>query len=145
MKKITSIITILLGLSVLPLTAAEGNAAFQQNLQLAKTGDAKSQVYVALRYDQGRDGVEKNQEEALKWFLAAAKQGNTTGQAIAGARLQVKKGDDLIEAYKWLSLASDAGHANSKKALSNVTRKLKPAQLAEAKKRAAEFKPSSGK
>ncbi len=53
---------------------------FAGNLEKAQTGDAKAQKFVAYAYEKG-EGVAKDIQEAVKWYLKAAEQGNTSAQA----------------------------------------------------------------
>ena len=139
MKKTSVSILFLLGLFSLPLFAAEGNTVFQQKFAQAKTGDAKAQAYVGLRYDKGMDGVSKNQDEAIKWLTAAAWQDQMGAQAIAGMRYFARK--DYAQAYFWLSLAASKGHTASQKNVQKVAEKLSSEQLAKLQEAIKNFKP----
>ena len=64
-------------------TYKDGKAAYLRNdykrafeilLPLAKNGDSWSQYIVSLMYESG-NGVEKDQEEAIKWLILAAESG----------------------------------------------------------------------
>jgi hypothetical protein len=57
--------------------------AFRLYRQAAEMGFAASQYNVGLYYDKGW-GVEKNKEEALKWYRKASAQG-------------LKEADDMID------------------------------------------------
>lgn len=48
-----------------------------------------------------------------------------------------------MEAYKWISLVAAQGIAEAKSSQEALENVLTPAQLAEGKKRAAEFKPKT--
>ncbi len=73
----------------------------------ADKGDRNLQVLVGSMYDYGQ-GVTADKKEALKWYLKAAQLGSGRGQYAAGSLLA--RGEtgsrNLVEAYKWLTLAS---------------------------------------
>ena len=50
----------------------------------AKAGDAPAQLELGRRYAQGRDGVEKNPQEALRWVRQAAESGLPDAQVALG-------------------------------------------------------------
>lgn len=88
------------------------------------------------------------EEEAVKWITLAANQGDTRGQAdfadiCLGGKL-VKQ--DLVEAYKWGELAShgsmiDVAAVSGRSTRDAAILKMNADQIAEARKRAAEFVP----
>lgn len=113
---------------------------FQTNMKKAEAGDMKAQFTVGDCYDRGT-GVEKNPAAALTWYERSAKQGLTTAQSRYGSRLTKIKTADRLEAYKWLALAAAKGDAVGKKVAPALEQKMTAAELAEARKRVAEFKP----
>lgn len=97
-------------------TAADGWRAFDLGdyktaLQiwqpLAQQGDPNLQVLVGSLYDYGQ-GVPQDKKQALQWYLMAAEKGLGRAQLAAGSLL-VKNGkqQDLVEGYKWLTIAGD--------------------------------------
>ena len=75
-------------------TYKDGKAAYLRNdykrafeilLPLAKNGDSWSQYIVSLMYESG-NGVEKDQEEAIKWLIIAAESGVPKIQYELGIR-----------------------------------------------------------
>ena len=50
----------------------------------AIAGEAESQNALALFYQLGGDGIEKDHSEALKWYSKSAQQGNAVGQSAVG-------------------------------------------------------------
>jgi TPR repeat protein len=48
---------------------------------------------------------------------------------------------DLVEGYKWLLLAAKKGDAEAKREVARLAKDLTPEQMAEAQKRANDFKP----
>jgi TPR repeat protein len=51
---------------------------------------------------------------------------------------------DYIEAYKWFSLAEPSGNKEAAINLKKLATLMKPEQIAEGKKRIAEWKPTPG-
>lgn len=97
-------------------TAADGWHAFDVGdyktaLQiwepLAQQGDANLQVLVGSLYDYGQ-GVPQDKKQALQWYVMAAEKGLGRAQLAAGSLLAKNgKQQDLIEGYKWLTIAGD--------------------------------------
>ena len=52
---------------------------FTYLLSLAQQGNSIAQYKIANHYNQG-EGIEKNPEEAVKWFQIASDNGNTRAQ-----------------------------------------------------------------
>jgi hypothetical protein len=121
-----------------PKDAVEGvkwlRKAAEQNLALA-------QHNLGFCYFQGQ-GVAKDAAEAVKWWRLAAGQNSAEAQFNLGACYANGQGvvKDAVEAYKWMLLAAEQGIKTAKEYLPDVGRQLSPAQLAEGRKRASEFK-----
>jgi uncharacterized protein len=113
---------------------------------LAEHGVAKAQTHLGFMYANGR-GVPQSYVEAAKWYCRAAAQDEATAQYMLG--LQYDKGqgvtENRIEAHKWLNLA--AAHApriereDWVRIRDAVGSKMTLAQLAEARRRAIEWRP----
>jgi TPR repeat protein len=82
--------------------------------QKAARGDAESQVQLGDIYKDGR-GVEKDNQEAVKWYRKAAEQGDAEGQHRLGGMyykgLGVKQ--SYVEAMKWFKKAAEQGDKRS--------------------------------
>ena len=86
-------------------------------------------------------GVEKNLSESMVWFQKAAAKGDPDSQFMLGAGLFLGNGieQDYVEAFKWLTLASE--HVvDARNALSDLNGKITPAQMAEGLKRVKALK-----
>ncbi|OGV62043.1 MAG: hypothetical protein A3K19_27510 [Lentisphaerae bacterium RIFOXYB12_FULL_65_16] len=105
----------------------------------AKQGHAEAQCHLGWMYDIG-DGVPRDQTEAAKWYRTAAEQGDARAQYHLGVVYANGGGvsQDYAEAYKWFSLA---GAEDTPDRLDVIRKKTTPTQVAEGKKRAAEFRP----
>ena len=84
--------------------------SFNTAMSLAKRGDADAQVFLGWLYLKGYAG-QINEQEALRWYMAGAAQGNTDAQYALGNYFKVKK--DYLLAYEWYKLASDSTHLPS--------------------------------
>jgi uncharacterized protein len=113
---------------------------------LAEHGVAKAQTYLGFMYANGR-GVPQSYVEAAKWYCRAAAQDEATAQYMFGLMNDKGQGvtENRIEAHKWLNLA--AAHAPRSdredwvRIRDAVGSKMTLAQLAEARRRAVEWRP----
>jgi TPR repeat protein len=115
----------------------------------AEQGEAVAQSNLGLMYDKGR-GVPQDYAEAVRWYRRAADVGITDAQFNLGRMYSEGRGvpQDYIEAHVWFNLAASRPynllrevHANAR---DQLARKMPPAQIAEAQRRAREWKPKSG-
>jgi len=83
-------------------------------LPLAKKGLAKAQYNLGVMYEKGI-GVEKNLNQAKKWFQFAAEQGLAKAQYNLGLMYGKGKGveKDYSQAIKWMTLAADQGNGKA--------------------------------
>jgi TPR repeat protein len=93
-------------------------------------------------YIQGT-GVPRDYAEAEKWFRKAAEQGDHMAQSMLGSITK-----DSIEAYMWLTLsvAGSTGKQSpffqqTEEVRATIAKKMNPQQIAEAQRRAKEWKP----
>ena len=84
----------------------------------AEQGNAGAQEHLGVCYKYGR-GVEKSDEEAVKWYRKAAEQGHAEAQYDLGYCYEhgrgVEKSDE--EAVKWYRKAAEQGHASAQEHL----------------------------
>ncbi len=109
---------------------------------LAEQGDAKAQFSFGLLHENG-DGVPRDYAKARQWYEKAAAQGDAKAQLYLGLQSSFGQGVpmDLVEAYMWYSLAAGNGNAHAPGYRNDLSRQMTPAQIAEAQKRAREWKP----
>jgi hypothetical protein len=118
---------------------------------LAAEGDARAESVLGLLYFNG-EGVPQDKAEAMKWFRRAAEQGDALAQYNLG--LSYAKGEggepDYVSAHMWFNLAaarfplSDATNRTAaRKNRDLMAEKMTPDQIAEAQRRAREWKPKS--
>lgn len=89
------------------------------------------------------EGVPENDAEALKWFRLAAYKGETDAQNLLGLMYGTGKGvpENYIQAYKWFNLAAAQGIEIAKKNKEIIAGRMLKAQIAEAQRLSAEWKP----
>ena len=112
----------------------------------AEQGRAAAQTYLGFMYADGR-GVPQDDAKAAQWLRRAADQGTAAAQFLLGMMVDKGQGvkQDFVEAEVWLDLA--AANAGPKqrdywtRIRNAVASKLTRAELAEAQKRALEWRP----
>jgi uncharacterized protein len=115
----------------------------------AEKGDAVAGYTLGVMYGEGR-GVPQDFAEAARWYRAAAERGDAPAQYNLGLAYARGEGvaQDVIAAHMWFNLAAarfpptDArNRAAAVKNRDTVANEMTSAQLAEAQKRAREWKP----
>lgn len=106
----------------------------------AAGGNAQAQYDVASQLDAQSDPASR--EASRYWLCLAAQQGHAAAQGRMGDHrhesAQPQPGsDDLIEAYVWYELSADSGDRASSRRRGDLARRMPPAALAEAERRAA--------
>ena len=81
--------------------------------------------------------------QAVKWYRLAADQGDADAQSNLGLMYANGRGvpQDHVQAHKWFDLAGAGGDEDGRKNRDIVTKKMTPAQIAEAQRLAREWKP----
>jgi len=82
--------------------------AFAKYLEVAKQGDLAAQAFVGQMYLVG-EGTDQNDEEALKWYTAAATRDYPPAQCGLGFFYYHKK-NDVSKAVEWYRKAAERGH-----------------------------------
>ena len=88
--------------------------SIEETKALAEQGDAKAQLMMGIYYCEGRE-VDKNLEEAAKWWGLAAEQGNASAQFNLGVCYDNGSGvtQSYAEAAKWYRLAAEQGEVRA--------------------------------
>ena len=124
-------------------------AAAEWFRKAADQGNVKAQFLLGQMYDRG-EGVPQDYAAAVSWYRKAADQGLAQAQFLLGSRYLQGQGvpQDYTQAHMWLNIA--AANLQEKeyrdKAIENrdgVAARMTPAQIAEAQRRAREWKPKS--
>jgi TPR repeat protein len=113
-----------------------------ENLLPAQQGDAQAQLFVGYLYETGQ-GVRQNYTKAAHWYRKAAEQGNAIAQIQLGNMYRLGKGvpQNYILAYMWFDISARGGNANAKDLRRVVAGDMSPAEIAEAKRMSAEWRP----
>ena len=80
---------------------------------LAERGAADAQSELGRRYEAGRDGVERDYDEAVSWYRRATEQGHAAAQAYLGFMYSAGRGvsQSDVEAVHWYRRSAEQGHA----------------------------------
>ena len=116
--------------------------AVQLFTKAAEQGLADAQFWLGWMYDIG-EGVRRDSATAVTWFRKAADQGDRDAQHNLGLKYGDGNGvpKDAVAAYVWLSLAASQGERFAEKSRNDLQKTMTPAQLVEAQKLVAEWKP----
>ena len=116
--------------------------ALRERRPLAEQGDPIAQFRLGSLYENG-DGVPRDFAKARQWYEKAAAQGEAKAQFYLGIQSAYGEGGprDLVQAHMWYSLAAGNGNAHAPGYRADLARQMTPAQIAEANKRAREWKP----
>ena len=111
------------------------------NLMAAKQGEDQAQFHYAknlllLRGDEAAP-------EAVKWLNKSAAQGNDEAQYLLGLILYEGKlvAEDRVAAGQWILLAAAADNTDARRLFKEMQLFLSAGETAEARQRAASFKP----
>ncbi len=115
----------------------------------ADQGNAEAQRMLGIVYDLGRPDVRQDLAQAAFWYRKAADQGNAKAQCALAHAYEEGRGvpKDYVQAYMWYSLAASNASSDmvdQHDALDGHKRlgaQMTPAQIAEAQRRASEWKP----
>jgi len=93
--------------------------AFPAIRDLALKGDSYAQIMLAAYYREGLANIPQDKNEAWKWFVSAAKQGNAQAQYIVGSMYEVGDGLNYYpqESYTWLRKAADQNFSSAQRLL----------------------------
>jgi len=103
------LIVLILFFSLVKTSIANASASneIESLITQAEGGNVLAQFKVASAYDSGV-GLPRNANEALKWYLLAARNGNAESQNSLGSICQAEK--NYKEALVWFIEASEQGH-----------------------------------
>ena len=126
-----------------PQDNAEAASWFRKAAEQEHDG---AQFRLGGMYESGK-GVPQDPAEAAAWYRKAADQGHVNAQSILGYMYERGSGvpRDHVQAHIWYSLAVAQGDFFSESALKSIASKLTPAQIADAQRRAREWKPKPTK
>jgi TPR repeat protein len=108
----------------------------------ADRGNAYAQASLGMMYETGH-GLPQDYTAAASWYRKAADQGVADAQHLLGYAYGSGRGvpQDDVSAYMWFNLAATQGVKDAARDRDGLAAKMTPAQIAEAQKRAAEWRP----
>ena len=98
-------------------TKVDKEQAFEHYLNAAKLGSSQAAHYVSDMYEDA-DGVDKNEEESLKWLTESAQAGYTPAQYDLGVHYY--NSDDFQNALTWFYYANLNGDKSAKKEIREI-------------------------
>ena len=110
----------------------------------ADQGHAKAQNNLGTAYAKG-EGVPQDYAQAFAWFRRAADQGDGVAQYSLGVMYVNGHGvpQDYVTAHTFYNLAGANGYEDARKARDNLAAMMTAEQIAEAQRRAREWKPAT--
>lgn len=104
-------------------------------------GHVRAQYALGTMYNEG-EGVPPDRALAAEWWHMAAKQNHAQAQFALGVLYSSGAGvaKDNTAAHMWFSLAAAQGKKNAKRLLKVIVRKMTTADIAEAERRAEEWR-----
>ena len=117
-------------------------------LERALKGDVEAQFDLGKNYETGRIGLKKDLVQAEHWYREAANQGEPFAQASLAILYGFGKGvqPDQVQALMWYELAIAHTTGGDRTTIvemrDDLAAKMTPGQIAEAKKRAREWRPA---
>ena len=126
-------------------TAVNYEEAVKWYRKSAEQGCSWGQNNLGVMYDHGL-GVPQDREESVRLFRKAAEQGMPMAQRNIGNALAIGRGvkQDYVEAYKWLRLAALQGIPAARDQIRDISLRMTPAEIEEARRRADDFRKSRG-
>jgi hypothetical protein len=117
----------------------DNSAALSWYRKAAAQNHAEAQYHLGLALRRGLNGKEDVVESA-RWLRRAAEQGHGLAQARLGTCYEDGVGvpRDLVQAYAWFDVAAHNGTPVAALKREELARRMTPAELAEAERRAAE-------
>ena len=113
MKRIIYFLAITTALIALTISMPRFMLMAMPDKALAEKGNIKFLLKTAYDYMQGTNGVQQDKQEAMKWFMKAAEQGDGNAQGVIGtAYYQGLDGypKDTKEGMKWLRKSANGGN-----------------------------------
>ncbi len=103
----------------------------------ANHGHAGAQFNLGVMYEKGQ-GVAQDDVKAARWYRRAAEQGVAEAQSALGDAYHIGRGvmQNYIHAHMWFDLAAARGDETAAENRDIVARRMTPAQIAEAQRRA---------
>lgn len=107
----------------------------------AEQGNAAAQYSFGVMCERGI-GVPKSAKQAASWYHKAAELGYAEAQYVLGTMYENGRGavrKDLVQAYKWFSLAAAAGFEMAEENIAEIKPGMSPEQVEQAQAMANEW------
>ncbi|MDA0231487.1 MAG: tetratricopeptide repeat protein [Proteobacteria bacterium] len=116
-------------------------AALPEMQAAAEGGHARAQYALGSMHNEGK-GVPPDRALAVDWWQKAAMQNHAQAQFALGVAYSSGSGvtKDNIAAHMWFSLAAAQGKKNAERLLKVIVRQMTPEDIAEAERRAEEWR-----
>ena len=104
-------------------------------------GDSIAQFFLGEIYRKG-DGIAVDLKQALGWYLKSAEQNFPNAQFRLGLMYANAEGvdePDMLQAYKWASLAKSNGATNAADLLAAFSKNMKPDEILQASELLRQF------
>ncbi len=130
--------------------ARDDKEAVKWYRRAAEQGDAFAQYNLGVAYANEK-GVPRNDKEAVKWLRLAAEQNLAEAQNILGMMYAEGRGvaQDKVQARMWYDMAAVRGQDDVREYVAEnkieLEEKMRPADIAEAKRRAGKCRASNYK
>ena len=110
----------------------------------AEQGSPRAQRTLGLLYHYGL-GVPEDDAEALRWLLRACAQADILAQFHAGQLYESRdrKEADLVEAYRWYSVAAEHGMPLGRAVFELLEQRMTAEEVYEADQSARQFRPKA--
>ena len=117
--------------------AGDFQTALKEWKPLADQGHAIAQYNLGWMYADG-EGVVEDDAEAVRWYRLAADQGHAGAQHNLGLMYANGEGvlQDNVTAHMWFNIAGANGAEDGRDNREKIERKMTPADISEAQKRA---------
>lgn len=116
------------------MDAGEFNAAMEELLPAARSGNAEAEELIGVMFASGL-GVERDDVRAFEWYLRASMKGHAGAQSGVGWYYEVGRGmpaPDLVRAYMWYVLSAIGGDPDAAISQEEVVKKMTPEQIEKA-------------
>ena len=118
---------------VTALEAGDYETAREKFHAAAEKGHVDAQAALGELYNRGI-GINRNAQEAAKWYRLAAEQGHLDAQVTLGWMYNAGTGvpQDFMEAIKWFEMAAEQGHPGAQNNLGVLYRQERGGKKREA-------------
>lgn len=143
-------IIVIIGLAYVGYKVANDYQHLMKFYAAAEHGDAGAETRMCLFSYKGDpfyhgDGFPQDYAKAMMWCKRAADQGYAQAQFYVGRMYWLGQGVsmDLVQSYMWLLLAAKQNPRVTTQNIPAIEALLTPEQMAEGRRRAAEWKPTT--